>query len=530
MAKKLTKTGITTGNTVKAFHVTQSVDAFTGTDAYDISLSGSLHITGSVFVDSGAIPTTISASSRIYASSFIGTNVSTTTLENQSGNVITIGDSLHLSATTSHITASGNISSSGDIFFNPSNALTGTSVLTINPTTGQIFRTGSYGSSGGGGGGSTFPFTGSAAISGTLSLDGPAGHITSSGNISASNIIASKFLELPFSNQIDEGGIYFTNRTLVPGDEIPSIRGNAGAQGVGYLALGHSDSDTIKIKDSGRHDSVRVEGGMIVTSHITSSANISASNDIFANKYLLQGNDFATIATINGVANTISVGDSTTPNQLHFAGTNIFTSTNITSSANISASGDITAGNIFLPGNGVISFDNSLDGSDQKITGVDNQIVIDGDDLIVFKADSGGYEFRDTSNVATVHITTAGAITASGHISSSGGFIGEVTNVYRPITTLSTNPFTASDATAGAYYRTGGNITCSIFTAASVNCTTGVEFEFFQTSSEGYLCFTTASGVTLNSKSGNTKLAGQFSAATLKKIGTNEWDLIGDLG
>ena len=48
MAKNLTKTGITTGNTVEAYHVTQSVDAFTAIDAYDISLSGSFNMTGSI--------------------------------------------------------------------------------------------------------------------------------------------------------------------------------------------------------------------------------------------------------------------------------------------------------------------------------------------------------------------------------------------------------------------------------------------------------------------------------------------------
>ena len=42
------------------------------------------------------------------------------------------------------ITASADISASGDIFFNPANATTGTSVLTIDPTTGKVFRTGSY--------------------------------------------------------------------------------------------------------------------------------------------------------------------------------------------------------------------------------------------------------------------------------------------------------------------------------------------------------------------------------------------------
>ena len=132
-------------------------------------------------------------------------------------------------------------------------------------------------------------------------------------------------------------------------------------------------------------------------------------------------------------------------------------------------------------------------------------------------------------NALSSSYATTSSFSTSGSGSFSGNFTGEVTNVYRPISTLTTNPFTASDATAGGYYRAGGNITCSIFVTASVACTTGVEFEFFQTSSAGNVLFETGSGVTLNSKSGNLKLTGQFSAATLKYVGNNEWDLIGDL-
>jgi hypothetical protein len=51
MANILSKSGISSGSVVQTWHVTQSVDAFTGTQAYDITLSGSLTITGSVFLD-----------------------------------------------------------------------------------------------------------------------------------------------------------------------------------------------------------------------------------------------------------------------------------------------------------------------------------------------------------------------------------------------------------------------------------------------------------------------------------------------
>jgi hypothetical protein len=60
MANTLLKTGITTGNTVEAWHVTQSIDAFSGLEEYNISLSGSLDVTGSI---NSSTLTSISASS-----------------------------------------------------------------------------------------------------------------------------------------------------------------------------------------------------------------------------------------------------------------------------------------------------------------------------------------------------------------------------------------------------------------------------------------------------------------------------------
>ena len=48
MANTLSKSGIVTGQDVEAWHVTQSVDAFTKVDAYDITVSGSFTVTGSI--------------------------------------------------------------------------------------------------------------------------------------------------------------------------------------------------------------------------------------------------------------------------------------------------------------------------------------------------------------------------------------------------------------------------------------------------------------------------------------------------
>ena len=48
MAKELSKSNIETNNTILASDVSQSIDALTGTVAYNIKVSGSLQTTGSV--------------------------------------------------------------------------------------------------------------------------------------------------------------------------------------------------------------------------------------------------------------------------------------------------------------------------------------------------------------------------------------------------------------------------------------------------------------------------------------------------
>ena len=55
MGKILNKTNIAQGLDVRAAHVTQSIDAFTGTVAYDITLSGSLNLTGSLLMTGSLI-------------------------------------------------------------------------------------------------------------------------------------------------------------------------------------------------------------------------------------------------------------------------------------------------------------------------------------------------------------------------------------------------------------------------------------------------------------------------------------------
>ena len=128
-------------------------------------------------------------------------------------------------------------------------------------------------------------------------------------------------------------------------------------------------------------------------------------------------------------------------------------------------------------------------------------------------------DYSDTLFIGSASLATISASLATGET---------IVRSQRPITTHTVD-FTASMDYIGEYNRVGGNLTCSILPAATYTVAMGAEFDFFQTSSTGYMLFESGSGVTLNSKNNNLNLAGQFSSATLKKVGSDEWDLMGDL-
>jgi hypothetical protein len=70
MANTLSKSGIFLGHEVDAWHVTQSVDAFTKASAYDITVSGSFTLTGSLKVSGSVLGTTTSTASYAVTSSY----------------------------------------------------------------------------------------------------------------------------------------------------------------------------------------------------------------------------------------------------------------------------------------------------------------------------------------------------------------------------------------------------------------------------------------------------------------------------
>jgi hypothetical protein len=254
---------------------------------------------------------------------------------------------------------------------------------------------------------------------------------------------------------------------------------------------------------------IYLSGSFNTTGSITCTGNISSSGDIYANRFEAAGYVSTPLLTnINPIA----------ANQL------------------ISSSQNIHARSFSVPSSGIYHFNNS--GSNTFLQGGVSSITmtVGGAQKLSIGSDLYFNNF-DIVQVTAAPLFVQGNITSSVNISASGyisasSFIGDgssLTNLQRPITS-STTHFTASNNNTGFYFRGDGSVTCSIQQNSVVTCDIGNEFEIFQTSSAGYILFATGSGVTLNSKSNNQKLAGQFSAATLKKVGTNEWDLIGDLG
>jgi len=138
MANTLSKTGITDGSTIQPAHVTQSIDAFAGTEAYDITLSGSL-----TFDLNGGYNMTASAGNYVEEmDSVTGSTLDAFSFSNQKGMYIThqgtyapttassfLAESLLLNAMTAsgyrNISTHGNIINTGFVGYIDISALAG---------------------------------------------------------------------------------------------------------------------------------------------------------------------------------------------------------------------------------------------------------------------------------------------------------------------------------------------------------------------------------------------------------------------
>jgi hypothetical protein len=93
MAQTLSTSGIVTGQDVQAWHVTQSIDAFTGVSDFDIRVSGSFTLTGSLKVDGNVLGETSESASIAITSSYtnqVSVANSSSFAEYNSGDLLTL--------------------------------------------------------------------------------------------------------------------------------------------------------------------------------------------------------------------------------------------------------------------------------------------------------------------------------------------------------------------------------------------------------------------------------------------------------
>ena len=331
------------------------------------------------------------------------------------------------------------------------------------------------------GGGDAFPFTGDASITGSLIVSGS---FVPHGNGPTSNVMIGNLA----GNSITSGGI---NNVYI-GQEAGEAAGSGDANVVIGWKAGEASTN-----DSGCILIGFKAGGASTLGNYNTFLGYEAGRDATSTAGNI-GIGFQALFELN------AGGGSGYNTALGWKAGHEITSGDYNLFIGYEAGYDITTG-----------ANNIIIGSGSKgEAAITNQLRIGHSDLTVISAS----------------LSTGDIIFAS--TASATYFVGDgsqLTNLQRPISSSVSTNVTASNLNSGYYFRAGGNVTCSIQTNASVPCNVGSEFEFFQTSSAGNMLFLTGSGVTLNSKSGNITLTGQFSAATLKKVDNDEWDLIGDL-
>jgi hypothetical protein len=98
------------------------------------------------------------------------------------------------------------------------------------------------------------------------------------------------------------------------------------------------------------------------------------------------------------------------------------------------------------------------------------------------------------------------------------------------VTTQSGTSYTADLADADSYilFTNASPVTFTIPPNTDVAFPIGTVIEFEQQGA-GALTVAAGAGVTINSRGGDYTLAGQYSPAAVKKVGTNTWTLTGDL-
>lgn len=165
--------------------------------------------------------------------------------------------------------------------------------------------------------------------------------------------------------------------------------------------------------------------------------------------------------------------------------------------------------------------------------------------IIVYTDGTGNYGFITSVNSTTsLTVSTSATVSAgttfnllyAGVQKSREGYFAAQTiyakssiTGWRPVVSQSSN-FTLAFSDAGAFEdcNSASTITVTIPTNATVAFTVGTEIDFFRHGA-GAVTFAAAGGVTLLSQASDLNIGLQYQGATLKKIATDTWVLIGAL-
>jgi hypothetical protein len=181
--------------------------------------------------------------------------------------------------------------------------------------------------------------------------------------------------------------------------------------------------------------------------------------------------------------------------------------------------GSALMGGVTLATGNIDQFTVALDPDTQSeeivfVTGVSS------DTLTIVRGQAGTSNITHSGGAAVKHVLTSSDLTAF----ESG------LNETIPLNTQTGTAYTlvAGDAGDLVTLTNGAAITLTVPTNASVPFATGSQITIIQ-SGAGTVTVVGDTGVTVNSADADLKLRVQWSAATLIKLGTNNWVLIGDI-
>ena len=490
MAKTLSKSGILTGQTITAAEISQSIDALTGTEAYDLTFSGSLNLTGSIVT--GSISNAATASHAITASFALN------------GGGFTPSLSTDLPAR--NITSSANISASGDLIGNQ---------LVIG---GGTFTSASLAAGGSGGGGG-----------GTLQ------QVTDSGSKTTTPITASIISASFIGTSTDKSGIGFG--FTGGGNEDPDV--NIFTDANGEISFFKNNENVLSIL-SNKYIEVRNNHNFKVTGSLDNN-----NPTIIHTTGSIETTVMA--SSLNGQKTLTSsiyvTSEPKTPNHRYSGGSNNAYYLNGIESPYIN----------FYPGKSYIFeypaghplkfYENDSTGGGPSDTPYTTGVTTIGNTIQISVTETTPsilYYFCSLheymGNAAYLQGGSGGTTVIANPGSSGGGGLTTIgiggTNYSiaeggGPIQTHTSN-FTSSAAFNGKYNMVGGNLTISVQTGSN-DLNPAMEWNFFQTSSTNSFTFEPGPNVLLVSKNNHKKLASLGSAATLKYISGQTFHLVGDL-